>query len=126
MDDLIALIVKSYGLVGLFMLSPIVASIYLWKDNVRLNNDMRAIAAANAKLVDEIGQRVVAAQEKRVADSQNLTDKLVELISDHTGAQQETNAALDRIGDMVSGLSMQMTTVAQVRAIAPPRLPPGE
>lgn len=104
MEELVHLIAKTYGIVGLLILSPMVAAVYLWRDNVRLNTKVADMAEAHAKSVDDLGQRVVGAQEKRVADSQGVTEKLVEMIGDHTSAQKETNTALDRIGDMVSML----------------------
>jgi hypothetical protein len=104
MDDLIQLIVKSYGIVGLLILSPMITTVYLWRETVRLNKEHNELQAAHMKFIDDLGQRVVAAQEKRVLDSQGVTNKLVEMIANHTTAQKETNIALDRVGDMVSML----------------------
>jgi uncharacterized protein involved in tolerance to divalent cations len=103
-DELVQAFVKSYGIVGLIIIAPVVGMVYLWRENIKLNTEMRVMAAEYAKRIDEMGQRVVAAQEKRVDDSHNITTQLVDMISEHSGAQKETNLALDRIGDMVSDL----------------------
>lgn len=104
MEEFVNLIVKTYGLFGLILVAPVVAMVWLWRDNVRLNNEMRKMAESYADRVDALGQRVVAAQEKRVDDSHQIAEQLVEMIGEHTGAQKETNLALDRIGDMVSDM----------------------
>lgn len=104
MEELAQAFIKTYGLVGLIIIAPVVGMVYLWRENVRLNDKLAKQADDFAKRIDEMGMRVVAAQEKRVDDSHNITTQLVEMISEHSGAQKETNLALDRIGDMVSDL----------------------
>ena len=115
MEELIHAIVKSYGIIGLFMAAPLVAVVWLWRDNVRLNNEMRLMAAEYAKQIDAMGQRVVAAQEKRVDDSHNLNTQLVEMIAEHAASAKESTLALDRIGDMVSMLNAQFNGVQAPR-----------
>lgn len=110
MEDLVNAVIKSYGLVGLIIIVPMVAVVWLWRDNVRLNDKMREMQNEHSKLVDQLGQRVAAAQEKRVDDSHGITTKLVEMIAEHTAAAEKTNLALDRIGDMVSMLNAQQTS----------------
>lgn len=107
---------KSYGVIGLFMIAPILSTIWLWRDNVRLNNEMRTMTKEFAATVDEIGKRVVIAQEKRVDDSQSISNKLVDMVSEHAAASKETTLALDRIGDMISMLNIQFNGV-------PPQVP---
>jgi hypothetical protein len=110
-DDLIQAVVKSYGIIGLFMIAPVLSTIWLWRDNVRLNNDARQMAKDFAATVDEVGKRVVLAQEKRVDDSQSISNKLVDMVSEHAAASKETTLALDRIGDMISMLNIQFNGV---------------
>jgi hypothetical protein len=115
MGEVFDLFIKSYGIVGLVIISPVIAVVYLWRENQELHKQLREQAEAHAQRVDELGQRVVAAQEKRVDDSHKITTQLVEMISEHTGAQKETNLALDRIGDMVSMLSVQQSGGGRTR-----------
>lgn len=111
MDELLHAVIKSYGVIGLFMVSPIVAAVYLWRDNVRLNNDMKKMAQDFTEKIDEMGKRVVVIQDKRVEDSHNITSQLVEMIASHTASAKETVIALDRVGDMVSMLNAQFNGV---------------
>jgi hypothetical protein len=107
MEELLQAITKSYGIIGLFMAAPIVAVVFLWRDNVRLNDAIRAMAASYAERIDSMGQRVVAAQEKRVDDVHGLNTQLVTMISEHAASSKETTIALDRMADMVSMLNAQ-------------------
>ncbi len=87
MDDLLALIVKTYGLAGLIMLSPFVAVFFLAKHII---NQTKEIARIN---------------EQRVADAKAISDKLMTIVSEQSGLNKETNMALERVGDMMSVLS---------------------
>jgi len=104
MDSFLKLMIDSYGLFGLLLAAPVVGMIWLWRDTVRLNTEMRKMQDEFAKRQDDMGQRVAATQEKRVDDSHKIATQLVDIISEHAAAQKETNLALDRIGDMVSAL----------------------
>jgi C4-dicarboxylate-specific signal transduction histidine kinase len=104
MEDLVQAILKSYGLIGLFMIAPVVAAVFLWLDNKRLNNKMQTIA-------EKSSERIETAVEKRVEDAQAITNKLVEMIHEQSSLNKETNLALDRIGDMVSMLNAQFNGV---------------
>jgi len=111
MDELIQAILKSYGVIGLLILTPVIAVVFLWKDNVRLNNELRALVKEFSEKIDDMGKRVVASQEKRVDDSHSITSQLVEMISEHTASAKETATALDRVGDMVSMLNAQFNGI---------------
>jgi hypothetical protein len=104
MDELIQLIVKSYGIIGVIILSPMVATVYLWKENTKLHSDMIALTGKHADKLDDAGTRVTAAQDKRIADAQGITTKLMEMVSAQSALNKETNITLDRVGDMVSML----------------------
>lgn len=123
MDELVNAIVKSYGIIGLFMVAPIVAVVYLWRDNIRLNKALSELAQKHTDTVDALGQRVVAAQEKRVEDSKGLTGQLMAMVGEHAASSKEQTLALDRVGDMVSMLNAQINTIAGERIEAPPPPP---
>lgn len=84
MDELIQLIFKSYGLVGVILASPLVAVVFLWRHNQALQDKLQA------------------ANDKRVEDAQRITDKLMLMSSEHASLSKETNLALDRIGDVLT------------------------
>jgi uncharacterized protein involved in tolerance to divalent cations len=118
-EALIDAIIKSYGLIGLVMISPFVAAVYLWKDNLRLNKDLQILAQKYTDAIDAMGQRVVAAQEKRVDDSKGISVQLMAMVGEHSAQAKEQTLALDRVGDMVSMLNAQISGIAsQPRAPA--------
>ena len=87
MEDLLQLIVKTYGLAGLIMLSPFIAVVFLWRHNI---SQAKEIARIN---------------EQRVQDSKAISDKLMVIVGEQSGLNKETNMALERVGDMMSVLS---------------------
>jgi hypothetical protein len=108
MDEIIHAIVKSYGIIGLLILSPFIATVYLWRDNLRLNRDLQTLAQKYTDSIDAMGQRVVAAQEKRVEDSKSISVQLMTMVGEHAAQAKEQTLALDRVGDMVSMLNAQI------------------
>lgn len=95
MDDFIQLITKTYGLAGVLMFAPIIAVIYLWKHSQTLQDKLQL---ANDK-VNEVHQ-------KRVEDSKQVADKLMEMVQEHAELSKETNIALERINDTFTVLQM--------------------
>jgi hypothetical protein len=90
-EDLLQLILKTYGVAGIIMLSPFAAVWILWKANEKLRTE---IQSANDK--------VSAVQDKRVDDAKEVASKLLAMAKEHAALATETNAALDRVGDMMS------------------------
>jgi hypothetical protein len=86
MDELIKSVLQSYGLVGVILAAPLVGLVYVWKDNKALQ------------------EQVVEAQKQRVADAQQVADKLITMIQEQAGLAKETNIALDRLGNMLSSM----------------------
>lgn len=122
MEEIIQAIIKSYGLIGLIMLSPFAAAVYLWKDNVRLNKALQELAQKYTDSIDSMGQRVVAAQEKRVEDSKGISVQLMSMVGEHAAQAKEQTLALDRVGDMVAMLNAQFNglSAAPPAAVLPP------
>jgi hypothetical protein len=108
MEEFTHLVLKTYGIVGLIILAPYIAVVFLWKENVRLNNLSREREEKFVTQLDEMGKRVTSAQEKRVEDSQGITSKVIEMVTEHVAQAKETTTALDRVGDMVSMLTAQI------------------
>lgn len=120
MESLVDAIIKSYGLIGLIMMSPFIAAVYLWKDNVRLNKSLQELAQKYTDAIDGMGQRVVAAQEKRVDDSKGISVQLMAMVGEHSAQAKEQTLALDRVGDMVSMLNAQIGSIATSAQNPPP------
>lgn len=86
------LVYKTYGLVGLIILAPGVACVFLWRENKNIHGaHVRQLQAANDK--------VAAALQQRVVDAQAITNKLVEIVSEQASVNKETNLALAQLVD---------------------------
>jgi predicted sugar kinase len=91
MEEVIQLVIKSYGIVGLVMISPFVAMIALWKAYEKVRGELQA---ANEK--------ISATQDKRVEDAKEVATKLLTMTAEHASLGKETNMALDRVSDMLT------------------------
>jgi hypothetical protein len=103
-EELFTLVAKTYGLVGLLILFPFVACYFIWRENKRLTGVIERNAQETAKRVQECNDKIIEAQKQRVADAQAITSKLVEMVSEQSALNKETNLALDRISEILSGL----------------------
>jgi hypothetical protein len=91
MESILDLIVKSYGIVGVILISPILAMKYLWNHNQSLQEKLQA---ANDK--------VAATESKRTDDAKEIAKTLISMAAEHAGLAKETNLALDRLGDTLT------------------------
>lgn len=87
MEELVQLVVKTYGLVGLFLLAPMVAIVYLWRRNMKLDADMSRI------------------QELRVTDAKSVSEKMMEIVVEQAGLNKETNIALDQVRELLGKIT---------------------
>jgi hypothetical protein len=92
MGEVIELVYKSYGIIGLVMLSPLAGLVYLWRD-------YKAISKAHFETIKSLMRNIHDLQEKRVQDAQAIGGKLMELMSEQAAMNKETNMALERIGE---------------------------
>lgn len=105
MDEIIQLVIKSYGVIGLVMLSPFVAVFFLWKQNQVLHKQIADLTTASSDRIVAAGEKVVEAQRQRVADAQAIMERLVVMVGEQSGLNKETNVALERVGDLMSMMS---------------------
>lgn len=87
MEELVQLVIKTYGLVGLFLLAPMVAIVYLWRRNNKLDADMSRI------------------QELRVEDAKSVSAKMMEIVVEQAGLNKETNMALDQVRELLGKIT---------------------
>lgn len=90
MPELVDLFVKTYGIIGLVFLAPYVAAVYLWKDNRALHKEV----VAKTELAS-------AVQALRVEDAKQISEKLIEIVSENTSQARETVTAMDRVREMI-------------------------
>lgn len=100
MEELLLLIQKTYGLIGVFLIAPVIALIVVWRQNSRLQND---VVKTTKELTGQIGK----AQDQRVKDAQDINVKLIELVKEQTSLNTETNLALERLGDALNEIQNQ-------------------
>lgn len=91
MEEIIVLVQKSYGLLGVFLVLPLVAVIVVWRQNVKLQDK---VLKAHEDTTD--------AHKQRVKDAQEINVKLIDVLKEQTGLNIETNLALERIGDALN------------------------
>lgn len=104
--DLLELIVKTYGIVGLLILAPFVSTVALW----------RAYAGV-AKLLSEQSTTALTIESKRVedakarvVDTERMMLKLMELVKEQTALGTETNSTMERLHDSVDKLERHALT----------------
>ena len=93
MEDLLQLVLKSYGIVGVMLLLPVAACVVLWKQNLALHAEV--VSQSNVAL---------DAQKQRSADQERMTEKLLEVIKEQTELNTEINGVLSRVGITVEKL----------------------
>lgn len=98
MEEILLLVQKTYGLVGVFLVAPVLALVVVWRQNLLLQRE--TLKAKN---------EVVEAQKQRVKDAQDISSRLIDLVQEQTGLNTETNLALERIGDALNELQTQRT-----------------
>lgn len=92
MSELLLLVERTYGLVGIFLLAPVGALAVVWRQNVKIQT---ALAEA---------------QKLRVKDAQDINSKLIDIVREQTGLSTETNLALERIGDAMNEVHRLLNT----------------
>ena len=111
MEELFSLVAKTYGLVGLLIFAPFVATGFLW----RANNALQAgAAAAQASRVEDQKARVED-QNKRVEDMAGMMQKLLEVVRDQTQQGVEMNGVLERLSVSVDKLERHALTNGRPR-----------
>jgi hypothetical protein len=93
LEDLLQLVLKSYGIVGVMLLLPVAACVVLWKQNLALHAEV--VSQSNVAL---------DAQKQRSADQERMTEKLLEVIKEQTELNTEINGVLSRVGITVEKL----------------------
>lgn len=91
MEEIITLIAKTYGLVGLLLAAPLVACVFLWRENKALHKE---VVTAKGEATE--------AQKQRVADAQAVTGKLLEMTKEQASLNMETNVVLERLVGVVN------------------------
>ena len=93
MEQLFELVFKSYGIVGLIILAPLVALKYMWNHAKDLQAQLQV---AN--------ERVNETHSRRVEDAKEIGGKLMVMMGEHASLSKETNMALEKVGDMLTVL----------------------
>lgn len=87
MEEIVQLVTKTYGVAGLIMLSPLVAVVFLWRQNLAQTIELARV------------------NEQRIADAKAVSEKLLLMVKEQSTLNQQTNSALERVGDVITMLS---------------------
>jgi hypothetical protein len=86
MEEILQLILKTYGVVGLLIAAPFIAVVFLWKENKVLRKDLESV------------------QQKRVEDNKEVTKSVLEVAKEQSSLNKETNLLLERMSDTLDRL----------------------
>jgi hypothetical protein len=111
-EDLLALIMKTYGIAGLLIVAPIIAVVFLWKNNNALQSQVVAQAALVAAAEKARGDD----QSKRVADTERMAEKLLLVVKEQTALGSESNSLLERLVSSVDKLERHALTNGKGRS----------
>lgn len=100
MEELLNLILKTYGLVGVLILLPAIACVFLF----RQNRELHAEVVAQTNLALEAQKDRTKDQQVRVADTERMMEKLLEIVREQTALNTEINGVLTRLSDSVDKL----------------------
>lgn len=111
-EELLALIMKTYGIAGLLIVAPIIAVVFLWKNNNALQSQVVAQAALVAAAEKARGDD----QSKRVADTERMAEKLLLVVKEQTALGSESNSLLERLVSSVDKLERHALTNGKGRS----------
>lgn len=100
MDELLDLLLKTYGIAGFLVLLPAVAAWLFWKQN----NKLHAEVVQQMTVALEAQKQRVEDQAARVADTERMMAKLLEIVREQTALNTETNSILARLSESVDKL----------------------
>lgn len=95
MEELVQLIVKTYGVAGLIMLSPFAAVIFLWRHYIK-------VVEKHHKAIEDLQNKLHDLNQKRVDDAKAITERVITLVGEQSSLNKETNMALERVGDALA------------------------
>lgn len=100
MDELLTLVLKTYGLVGVLILLPAAASVVLWWQNKALHAEV----VTQTNLALEAQKERTKDQQARVADTERMMEKLLEIVKEQTELNTEINGVMNRLSESVDKL----------------------
>lgn len=100
MDEILTLVLKTYGLVGVLILLPAAAAIFLFRENKLLHSEV----IAQTTLALEAQKDRTKDQQARVADTERMMEKLLEIVKEQTALNTEINGVMSRLSESVDKL----------------------
>jgi hypothetical protein len=94
MNEVIELIAKTYGIVGVLILLPVVSTVWLALESRRIQKDKSAIEKA-------LTEKLESVHNQRVEDAKAISGKLMEMASETSSLSKETNIVLHRISEQI-------------------------
>jgi hypothetical protein len=108
MEELIQLIAKTYGIVGIILLTPTAACIFLWRHYVTVTGDStnhgKAWADRLQALADSNAAKIEVLQQKRIDDVRALGDAVLRIAIEQAAMNKETNMLMERINETLQAV----------------------
>lgn len=107
MDEIIQLITKTYGIVGVLIIAPMAACVVLFRQNQELHKESVKKEESCTKNIESANERVIKAQEQRVTDAQNVANRLITMAGEQAALVKENNLALEEVQKLLSEVQMK-------------------
>lgn len=104
MEEIIQLVVKTYGIAGVILLTPTAGCVFLWRHYVAKEKEWRGEREA-------LVEKLEASHTKRIEDVKALGEGLRSIASEQSGLNTETNLALERINETMASLQAVVTAI---------------
>lgn len=86
MEEILQLLFKTYGLLGLLLMAPFIAVHFLWKDNKSLRKELSEL------------------NKQRIDDAHQVSTSLIKTVTEQSVLNKETNLILERMGETLDRL----------------------
>ncbi len=110
MEELIALISKTYGIAGLIMLSPFMGLVVVWRHNIKLQEQKDAQSEKFDAAIKIAYDALAVVQERRVTDAHETSAKILTLVAENATVSSEISQALDQVRDLLMKLTTALTS----------------
>ena len=104
MEDLLTLILKTYGIAGVLILLPAFAAVALFLQNRTLHTEV----VAQTTLALTAQRDRANDQAARVADTERAMLKLLEVVKEQTALNTEINSVMSRLAETVDKLERKL------------------
>lgn len=108
MEELVQLIVKTYGIVGIILLTPTVGCVFLWRHYIHKERLHSESEKQWSEKIEQLGkghsEKIESLQQKRIDDVKALSDAVQKIATEQSGMNRETNMLMERINETLQAV----------------------